>query len=289
MDIHSLINSHHSLNISLTGAELISWKSLKNNTPILWLQDDTFWNRTSPILFPFVGKLKNNQYQYNGERYSMNQHGFLRDRLFEVHKQSETTLELHSRSDASTKERYPFDFEFQIRYELQHDALHIAQTIINRGDSELYFALGAHPGFHLDAAIQEYSLQIPGKKELKRHMIRSGLYTGNTEWVGFRDGGFLDLHEEYFQEDAIVFKHEDIKTMRLFKGQAPLLEMEITGTPAPYWGIWKKAGAPFLCLEPWWGIADTENFEGELSEKEGMMALPSGLSHTFEYTIKTLC
>ena len=51
-------------------------------------------------------------------------------------------------------------------------------------------------------------------------------------------------------------------------------------------GIWApKDGAPFVCIEPWFGHADYEDFNGEFSEKEGIQSLEVNKEFNCSYTI----
>lgn len=51
------------------GAELVSLK--KDGTEFVWERDPKFWGKSSPVLFPFVGSIKDGKYKYNGKEYSM--------------------------------------------------------------------------------------------------------------------------------------------------------------------------------------------------------------------------
>jgi galactose mutarotase-like enzyme len=54
----------------------------------------------------------------------------------------------------------------------------------------------------------------------------------------------------------------------------------------PYFGIWSKKGSPFVCLEPWYGLADSEDHNQELTEKEGILKLAGGKSWHAEWTVE---
>ena len=58
-------------------------------------------------------------------------------------------------------------------------------------------------------------------------------------------------------------------------------ELDIAFLGAPMLGIWTKPGARFLCIEPWWGIADPAGFSGEIWDKPGILRLESGESRRF--------
>ncbi len=58
----------------------------------------------------------------------------------------------------------------------------------------------------------------------------------------------------------------------------------------PYVGIWSPINregriSDFICIEPWYGIADTVSKPQELSEKKGIQLLESGSKFEASYTM----
>jgi galactose mutarotase-like enzyme len=53
----------------------------------------------------------------------------------------------------------------------------------------------------------------------------------------------------------------------------------------PYLGLWTKPGAPFVCLEPWQGLADYADHNGQLKEKAGIHLLMAGQAHKASYVM----
>jgi len=53
-------------------------------------------------------------------------------------------------------------------------------------------------------------------------------------------------------------------------------------------GIWTKQKAPYICIEPWFGYADTMSNSGELSEKEGIQIIGINEQFQSEYSIEIL-
>ncbi len=286
--MYTLKNYKNLVSISEQGAQIIDWINTTNKQTVLWAVDEHYWNRVAPVLFPFVGRLKNDSYTFGSQSYPMKQHGFARDSEFEVVQSSTDCLELKLRSDAATLQIYPFEFELNIVFTLIESTLRVENTVINSGAASMYCSFGAHPGFHIDGSISDYSIQIQGMESAERHLIHNGYYTGDTEIVPFENDGILNLKESFFEQDAIVFKHEDIQKMRILKQGVAVLDFETQGIMAPYWGIWKKPGAPFICIEPWWGIADHVNATGDLMQKEGMQIIEPSKSITFVYQMTLL-
>ena len=66
------------------GAELNSLQKCGKDLEYIWQGDAKYWARHSPILFPIVGRLKKDNYFYKNQKYNMSQHGFARDKEFEI-------------------------------------------------------------------------------------------------------------------------------------------------------------------------------------------------------------
>jgi galactose mutarotase-like enzyme len=49
----------------------------------------------------------------------------------------------------------------------------------------------------------------------------------------------------------------------------------------PHLGIWTKPGAGYICIEPWQGHADPEDFEGELAVKPGVVLVQPSEKRSF--------
>jgi galactose mutarotase-like enzyme len=283
------IKNHQSwVKITTRGAQLMEWHDTFISRRILWQLNEDFWNRVSPLLFPIVGRLKNDGYRFNGSDFEMKQHGFARDCDFEVMESTENSILLRLVSNLETRKSFPFDFIFDVKYILKEQALEVYNTVQNTGGQNMYCSFGAHPGFHIEGSITDYQICIPGASRMQRHLIKEGLYTGESEWLEFQSDGVLQLTEDFFKEDAIVFKNENIQSIQIWQKNKPFLELAIKGEPAPYWGIWRKPGAPFLCLEPWWGIADSVNSNGHFMTKEGINSLLPNEKRSFDYKINLL-
>jgi galactose mutarotase-like enzyme len=272
-------NKH--IKIKALGAELVCLqKTDKKN--LLWEKTSSHWNRVAPILFPIVGKLKDDHYTFQGEGFQLTQHGFLRDQVFTLLEQTDSSITLEFLSNTQTVSVYPFKFSFQICYSLDEIGLRIEAKVKNLGKSEMYFSYGGHPAFYLEDSLENYSLHFKDDIQLSRHLIENGLYTGATQRI--ETSRTLKMKEELFLADAIVFKEpifQEIELVHNTKG--PILSMECESWTAI--GIWTKSGAPFLCLEPWWGYADSINSEGDLKKKPGIRKLKSGMLDILTYRI----
>lgn len=271
--------------IALMGAELQVLKREGSNN-VLWQKDDAIWNRVAPNLFPIVGRLKEDAFSWGGKTYAMKQHGFARDRKFEVLQHDEDAVLLGLRSDDQTRAQYPFEFAFRVRYRFEKAVLWVDYITENIGDEAMLYSVGGHPGFALRGALQGHSLVFseagdPVGFSAARRLIEGGYYSGKTASVEVDVSG-LPLSDALFESDAIVLNDPPFDAVTLVdaKGDA-MLDFYCWEWDAV--GFWTKSGAPFFCIEPWWGWADDADSDGRFESKRGLHRLEPGEVETVSY------
>lgn len=273
------------------GAELVSLK--KDGTEYMWCGDPQYWNRTAPILFPFVGSLNGKQYRYGGKTYHIGQHGFARDMEFTPVSESGTKLVMEVRDTAETMEIYPFHFVLELSFELGEDELTVGWKVKNTDEKTLYFSIGGHPAFNCPiggrGSQSDYVLRFrkDGRplQEIVSEMIgEGGLVTGETIEFGLEDG-YLPVTPDLFDADTIVL--EDGQTDEVSLCDPEGKEYVCVKFPMPIVGIWTpiRKNAPFLCIEPWCGRCDDMGYEGELSDRRWGNALKPGEVFETSYAI----
>ena len=268
--------------INPLGAEIQQLKHATHGN-ILWQKNDQIWNRFAPILFPIVGRLINDQYTLNDQSYTMRQHGFARDQVFQVIEHSEDSITLRLTDNEQTLAQYPFRFELLVKYTLYQDKLEIEHRVTNLDTAELFYSLGGHPGFHIDGKLSEYYLDFGADYSLKQHLITGNYYNGKTKEIQLSRK--FQLSDDLFTSDAIVIKSPPFKSIGFGKTNGPkLLTLHCDTWTAV--GLWTKPGAPFFCIEPWWGWADALDSSGNINEKEGIMSLASRRHSTHKYCIE---
>ncbi len=268
--------------ISLKGAELIFFGNEKTGN-ILWSKQTAHWNRVAPNLFPIVGRLLNDSYTFQGKSYSLSQHGFARDREFEVAEQHETKVRLRLISDAESLLIYPFSFVFDVIYSLSETGLAISYETQNTGEETMHYSVGGHPAFQLDEPLENYYLEFDEAIQLEREELAGSYFSGETAYYGVST--HLNLSNELFENDAFVLKNPHFRSVSLkhIDGKT-LVRMSCNSWTAI--GFWTKKDAPFLCIEPWWGWADGVDSSGKLEEKAGIRSLDSGEKEIFKYELK---
>ncbi|MEL6676658.1 MAG: aldose 1-epimerase family protein [Bacteroidota bacterium] len=282
----TLQNDQLAITVDPKGAELSSVKDLQTGTEYMWVAKPDIWGRHAPVLFPIVGKLKDNQHTYEGRSYPMGQHGFARDLDFQMAGQSSTHLHFRLGSNEETQSRYPFVFTFRIRYDLNGRTVRVSYYIKNNGEEMMPFSVGAHPGFNCPLSPEEkltdYEILFEQPETAPRHLLEGGLFSGKTQAYLTESTGF-PITEDTFNEDALVF-HQLASAWVALKSAKHEIRMSLTGFP--YLGIWAKPGAPFVCLEPWQGLADYVDSSGQLMDKKGIILLKPGRIHQAGYTVE---
>jgi|SRR6476661_2019266 len=275
---------------SAHGAELTSFVALETGLEYIWPADPAVWARHAPVLFPIVGRLPQDTYLHQGQPYRLSQHGFARDRVFQVLRHTETELVFQLRDDESSRAVYPFAFELTITYRLRATVLSVGWEVRNPDSAQdLLFSIGAHPAFRCpllpEEQFEDYYFAFDHPVTLERHLLDGGLLNGRQEPV-LHEQEELPLSYPLFADDALVFKHYDFTRLTLrSRRSSHFVRMQFDGFP--YLGLWTKGpGAQFVCIEPWHGIASSTGEPTELNYKEGMLSLLPGQVFQVEYTIE---
>lgn len=267
------------------GAELVSLRD-GDGTELLW-QAGPAWRRHSPVLFPIVGRLKGDQLRYRGQTYPMTQHGFARDRFFAWAVQGPSSCTLVLTDDAETRTHYPFAFRLAIGYELKPRQLGVTFEISNTGGEPLPASVGAHPAFNWpllpELPKEVYRLTFAENEPAPVRRLKDGLLLPDPQPTPI-EGNTLPLSEKLFVDDAVILDRPASKSVRYAAERGPAIELSWQGFNEL--GIWSKpGGAPFLCIEPWHGVASPVDFDGEFADKPGVMLIEPGARRVLGYRI----
>lgn len=272
---YTISNSRLTVTISDKGAELVSAIN-KDQKEFIWQADKSVWGRHAPILFPYVGRLKDDMLSLGGERVSgFKQHGFARDSIFNMKSQDKTKL-IFELDSIDVETDYPYEWILRVIYILNENKLDIGYEIINKSDIEMYCGIGNHPAFvcpFLDnTSFDEYELEFDQPETLQRFPLENGLFNTAEEFCENSDT--IKLSHNLFERDALIFKDVQSDTITL-KHNSGVEIIKMSGIKKwPHLGLWTKPepSAEFICIEPWQSHADTikgERFE----EKEGIIQI----------------
>lgn len=275
--------------ISTLGAELISFKRKDINCEYIWSGDAAYWTGRSPVLFPIIGAARNGEIKTGGKAYKIGNHGFARRSEFTRVEASETHAVFRLSQDENTLASYPFKFNLFITYTLKDNALELSYRVDNTDAQPISFQLGTHPAFNcpLDGQgnIEDYYLEFAESETLDRLFLNnSGLIIDGKSEPVFKDANILPLSHDMFAAGALIFRKVASQQVSL-KSKLSDRSVVVSYEGFPDLGIWQPHNAPFVCIEPWRGVADQENFEGELQEKTGIVTLEQGDSFASSLTI----
>lgn len=286
---YTLSNTELSMSVQKAGIELCSVTSQKTGTEYIWQADPDIWGSHAPVLFPIIGALKNGEFIFDGDVYSLPKHGLVRhsDKARLTY-QTENSLLFKFTSDHETLTHYPFKFEFQTRYSLSGSTVSVDHSVTNQGNWPMYFSLGGHPAFNCplqeNETYSDYSLQFEQNETASAFLLNSDGLVSNKRQPILKNSQKLPLQKYLFDDDALIFKDLESRAVSLVcQRNGRILTMNYDGFP--YLGIWAKPGAPFVCIEPWQGIADAADTSQEITQKEGIMSLESEEVHKAGYSM----
>jgi galactose mutarotase-like enzyme len=267
------------------GAELCAIHELANQRDWLWHGDSSWWPRHAPVLFPFVGKLKKNVFEYEGQSYEMPQHGFARDLNHTLLESNDQMAKFLLRDTNNTLKSFPFPFELYTIHSLNDNSITTEWVVKNCGSQKMYFSIGGHPAFKCpltpNERLEDYYIHFESMENPVQWALEEGLIMGSKPYGKIQS---LDLQDALFEKDALIFS--DLQSKSVFlksKNSTAYLQFEFGSMP--YLAFWKKPGAPFICIEPWHGIADHSTHSGQIAEKLGIESLMPGDIFTCAYTI----
>lgn len=266
-------NGNIEITVESKGAELKAL--LKDGKEFMWNADAKYWAKTSPVLFPFVGGCKEGKYTYKGIEYPMGRHGFARDNEFELVEIGENNLKFSYKSNEESLKVYPFNFEFIINYVITADGVNLEYEVFNKEDGEMYFNLGTHPAFMAsEFPVTDYYLEFSEPETLDLYTL-VGLTVAKETKPFLKNEKVIKITEDLFKDDALVFKGHKSEYLSL-KNVNNSEEVKVSLKDFTWLGIWAPPGAPFVCLEPWCGVADMEDHNGDLTKKEAVNKLDKG-------------
>ena len=268
--------------IKHAGAELFSL--IDNQTKeYMWNGNPDFWPKHSPILFPIVGSLKNDTYKFGEKEYQLSRHGFARDKEFELIEKTESSATFSLSYNEETLQKYPFKFELQIIYNLEENKLNIGYKVINKGETQLPFSIGAHPAFSLPEKFSNYNIQFEKEEQLEYSLLEDGLISNTTATLK-TSNTTVSLNYKLFENDALVFRTLESNSLTILENSKPYLKVNFEDFPSL--GIWTKENAPFICIEPWFGYSDTLEKSGDILKKEGIQLLEANQIFNTEFSIQ---
>ena len=266
-----------SAEIDPLGAQLSTLRDA-DGRDLLWNGAAAFWTGRAPLLFPIVGSLMNGEYRWGAAAYALPRHGFARGSEFEVRASNESEARLRLSASEATRAHYPFDFVLDVDYEVAGAQLSVEVRVRNSGAEQMPASFGFHPGFlwplPYGQAREAHYVEFEREEFAPIRRLNGQGLVAPTPLPSPIEGRRLSLKDELFASDVVIFDQVQSSAVTYCAPQGP--KLKVTFKDTPFFGIWTKPKAPFVCLEPWHGISDPENFRGDFLRKPGVFLVPPG-------------
>lgn len=267
----SIQNDHLVVEVSAHGAELQSLKSVAAGREYLWQGDKRLWGRRSPLLFPIVGGLWQGRYRLHGAVKSLPKHGFMQDAPFRLVERTDTSLRFRATDTAATRALFPFPFVLDQTFTLAGSALQVTWQVATPGRDAMPFQIGGHPGLMFDGwqqgeAIKGY-FAFTGNESPTSALVGALGCLGPRRAALPTEGGLMAVTDDCFLGDSIIIDQKQVSAVTLCDVERrPLVSVR---SEAPVFLMWSPQGveAPFVCIEPWYGLPDHERYAGEFADR----------------------
>jgi len=284
-----ITNEYLSVTISDKGAELKSIKKINDDVEYLWQMNKEIWERQAPLLFPIIGRLKDEEYIYDNQKYNIGIHGFAYVSLFEVYSVKKDKITFLLRENEETLKVYPFKFELYITYLLKDNTIIKEHKIINKNAKEMYFEIGGHEGYNLalfnGEKMGDYYIEFEGLNEIKTYTLDSNMMVGKGKKTIQLENERLYLYPEVFKDDALIIDEFAIRYVKI-KNKKNNRSVKVEFNDFKYLGIWTKyMVSNYVCIEPWSSLPDANFLDKNLINKQDIIKMKKNSEKVLSYTI----
>ena len=266
-----------SATINPLGAELQGLQD-EAGRDLLWNGDPAWWTGRAPVLFPIVGAVAGDVIRIAGRTYPMAKHGFARRRVFAVVERTDDAVTFRLQADDATRAHYPFDFGLDVRFAIAGTVLSVDAELHNPGPAPLPASFGFHPALRwplpYGGARADHCVRFEQDEPAPIRRIGADQLLRDQPEPTPVVGGLLAVRDSLFDEDALIF--DRLRSRSVTFGAPGTRAVRVNFADMPLLGIWTKPGAPYLCIEPWQGVADPTGFAGEFADKPGVIQIAPG-------------
>ena len=276
------------------GGELISFRD-PDGKEYIWDGNPEYWSGRNPLLFPFVGTLKNGTVRFDGVAYEMSRHGFARSMEYAMVEQTEDRIVMELRDNEETLAKYPYHFQLQVIQQLVEGGFVTTLSVKNTGEKEMPFCIGAHTAFccpmEEGEIFGDYEIVFDQKETAPMLVLtpQGEIAAGMSEpWMDNQDRFTLD-HEVFARVDTIILeqlKSTGVNLQSRKSGCGVRMEFE----DFPMLAFWTNGAkkAPYICIEPWYGCAAIDNESGDFEDKPHCIILQPGEVKELSYRVGIL-
>ncbi len=281
--------------ISPVGAEVVSIKD-GDGLERIWQGDPQIWGRHAPLLFPFIGRLREGQYELEGQRISIPTHGFARDMTFAVSAQSGSAITFALEDTEETRQVYPFSFRLEVIYSLEAGVLTKTHAVTNRSQREMPFEMGGHDGYCTTLlpgeTMADYYLEFPGLDTVEPHLMESGtcFVAEGKEEIPLKEGKWWNYREFLARMDTAVLDRLPVNRVTLGSRKSGK-KVTVSFEEFDYLGIWtatKDFDTNYVCIEPWSTLPECTTTGPSIWGKKGIQRVKPGETKTLRYSMEII-
>lgn len=287
--IYELENSKIKITASTHGAELHSITGKKDNTEYLWNRDEKYWKYSSPHLFPIVGKVVDSKYRVDDNVYQLPAHGIARISEFELIEKTDTSISFRLNYSEESLKVYPYKFSFEVTHTINDASVTTTYKVTNLDNKKIYFCVGGHPAFMCPIEpkdeLEDCYLEFNEKETASSLIVNDEAYFLHNRKDVLNESNIIKLSKDLFNGGVLTF--DNLKSSKVsIKSKNNNKSLTVDFGEFDYIAMWApEKGAPFICIEPWFGHADYVDFNGEFKEKEGIVKLEEGKEFSASYKV----
>jgi len=239
--------------IARTGAEMVSLAL--NGTGFLYRDGETGppasgWANHATVMGYFIHRLWEEQSIYRGKILRGGIHGFLRHFAFDEPARRDDGLVYRVPADRVPPDAYPLRVSLELSYRIVNGAVRVEFAFTNEEpDLEAHVSFGLHPGFAVSPAAR---ILLPAGRYV-RHFAPGNFLDGRSEVLEFGGGEFPYPKSEL--PASFLLEITDVPE-RQFLIEDGGRSLALDFSEVPYVTFWSSS-EKFLCIEPCWGLADS--------------------------------
>ena len=279
------------LNVTLDSVGAVFHSIVREGIEYLWQGDAKYWKRRDANLFPYVGRLTDGKYSYQGKEYPLTIHGFCIGTEFEVEEQSGEAVSFVLKANDATRAVYPFEFAFHVRYEVKDSSIVKTCTVENLDSKSVLFGIGGHPGFNTpingEGEFTDWYMQFDADCDPLRveFNTESARISGEVTRYPLKDMSKMPLTHEMFVNDAVVLG--DVPRGVTLKSDKSAHSVHVSFPGMEYVGFWQAhiTDATYVCIEPWASLPSHHGYVEDLEKQAHIIHLPVGQTYTNVMTV----
>ena len=249
------------------------------------------WGAGAPILFPFVGRVRDGRFTYRGQTYRVTTpgrhplHGYAGQGAWTVSAWGEDARGAWVRTDIERDpervpaQAFPGIYRVSVVHRLDADGYHHEVTVLNVGTQPFPFAYGWHPYFlaplGAEGSRADCELRLPA--EARWELTPDLLPTGRRiEVRGSYDLRVPAMLGQRSYDDPFTMLEADAdgcSRAELIDPHSGLAVEVASGPEFPHWVVYAPCSARAVCLEPYSAIPDAFNLDPQ--------GVPTGLRELY--------